>query len=818
MNCGLKLIASGTEYGRLLRVGKLILLGGLFVFLQLSCGNRSGSPAVMAEVTPSIPVVAEVKRVSATPTASFVGGEFFGPSSNETDPTTGSSVAATAVEPPALPLRAWTVAPDGPVFGLDAANSLYHLAPDSLTPLAKSAPLFEISPDSPPDLQKSYLLADQAHLFVGSWAVTRTFVLSRTDFSPITTLDRVGPMAVDSGRWLLLASQHPESLISRAVIWRYNLADWDEPPRQIVEQSCVDFSDLKTDSSARRLVVRTEYTCASPPHRRQFYTIYDLDTMAEIGRSEPQLGTLARPALAAEAGLIATTLAAKSGFFYANRLLILNREGQEIKSHQPLDGVPAIDAAGQWLYLLRRRGLWVLRGETLSLQSIRPFTQTAPADLALSPDGQQLYLFGKGRLDSLPVAELQTGGIPTLSPFPAGWTHSAGPGDAPSVLPARLYRAAADPDFGLIQVGSFTDYFSETEETYRTVDGGQSWHFLVDLTYPDYQNLSRLSFSPHFAADRTIVAYTGTGLARSTDGGETWKEWTSPIAFVSEREGNRELYSISQTGAELRRLTDSPAVEENPAWSPAWTRLAFQSDRPGNWDIFSLRADCQDPTACDLRQLTDDPGDDLLPAWSPDGRWIAFVSTRDGNPEIYLMEPDGKNQRRLTFNPTGDWRPAWLPDSRHLVFTSNREGSNDIYKLAIPPLEAGPLRAEPEMTAVVNGPADDRDPAVDSSNNLLFLSDRDGTRRVYRLNLKDPYGRPWPATQTDHPESHPSPVDDSSYTILVAVEQAGDSNIYRVVGSESRPVAGSPAFDGQPAWGPVLWNSIEPVPAQGRLR
>ncbi|MCB0183244.1 MAG: PD40 domain-containing protein, partial [Caldilineaceae bacterium] len=49
-----------------------------------------------------------------------------------------------------------------------------------------------------------------------------------------------------------------------------------------------------------------------------------------------------------------------------------------------------------------------------------------------------------------------------------------------------------------------------------------------------------------------------------------------------------------------------------------------------------MRADCDpsNPDSCDLRQLTDDPADDLLPAWSPDGQTIAFVSLRDGNAEI----------------------------------------------------------------------------------------------------------------------------------------------------------------------------------------
>ena len=40
---------------------------------------------------------------------------------------------------------------------------------------------------------------------------------------------------------------------------------------------------------------------------------------------------------------------------------------------------------------------------------------------------------------------------------------------------------------------------------------------------------------------------------------------------------------------------------------------------------------------------------------------IAFESNRDGNGEIYVMDADGSNQTRLTNNSAGDWLPAWSP-------------------------------------------------------------------------------------------------------------------------------------------------------------
>ena len=57
-------------------------------------------------------------------------------------------------------------------------------------------------------------------------------------------------------------------------------------------------------------------------------------------------------------------------------------------------------------------------------------------------------------------------------------------------------------------------------------------------------------------------------------------------------------------------------------------------------------------------RLTEHPADDRWPAWSPDGRELAFASRRDGNWELYMMDYDGHNQTRLTFNTSDDYMPA----------------------------------------------------------------------------------------------------------------------------------------------------------------
>ena len=58
-------------------------------------------------------------------------------------------------------------------------------------------------------------------------------------------------------------------------------------------------------------------------------------------------------------------------------------------------------------------------------------------------------------------------------------------------------------------------------------------------------------------------------------------------------------------------------------------------------------------------RLTDNPASDANPGWSPDGKKIVFHTDRDGNREIYVMNADGSGTLRVTNDPSDDVAPDW---------------------------------------------------------------------------------------------------------------------------------------------------------------
>jgi TolB protein len=185
-------------------------------------------------------------------------------------------------------------------------------------------------------------------------------------------------------------------------------------------------------------------------------------------------------------------------------------------------------------------------------------------------------------------------------------------------------------------------------------DTGASWS-------PDG---SRLAFSGS-ANDNTdvfVARADGSSARRVTDSrgidiSASWSPDGKRIAFVSERAGTPQVYTMNADGSGVRRITFQGNYNQEPAWSPKGDLIAFSGrDEHRVFDLYTVTVDGGRVT-----RLTQNQGTNEKPAWAPNGRYLLFSSTRTGKRQLWLMQPDGSNQRQVTNEALGASDPGWGP-------------------------------------------------------------------------------------------------------------------------------------------------------------
>ena len=201
-----------------------------------------------------------------------------------------------------------------------------------------------------------------------------------------------------------------------------------------------------------------------------------------------------------------------------------------------------------------------------------------------------------------------------------------------------------------------------------------------------------------------------------------WSPDGSKIAFMSTRDGSFEIYVMNADGSNVTRLTNNTAIDDFPSWSHSGTKLCFYSDRDsGNYEIYTMNSDGSGQT-----RRTNNPAQDLYPKWSPDGKYIAFVSTRDTSYDIHTMLADGTNVVNVTSNPASDLFPSWSPDSSKIAFTSNRDGSYEIYTVSA---------FGGNQTRITSNAASETNPSWSpDGKKISFVSDRAGDNDIFSVD------------------------------------------------------------------------------------
>ena len=119
-------------------------------------------------------------------------------------------------------------------------------------------------------------------------------------------------------------------------------------------------------------------------------------------------------------------------------------------------------------------------------------------------------------------------------------------------------------------------------------------------------------------------------------------DWLSNGLIVYKAEYPQQGIVVMNADGSAPRLLADDASAVAPAGSPDSRSAVFMSQRDGNWEVYRIDLD-----GTSLKRLTNSGADDGLPVWSPDGNSIAFVSNRDGGWAVWAMNADGSNQRSL---------------------------------------------------------------------------------------------------------------------------------------------------------------------------
>jgi TolB protein len=177
-----------------------------------------------------------------------------------------------------------------------------------------------------------------------------------------------------------------------------------------------------------------------------------------------------------------------------------------------------------------------------------------------------------------------------------------------------------------------------------------------------------------------IVPFGGGAPRRLTQNSPSyWHGWSpdgKTLAFVGERNGDFDIYSIPFAGGQETRLTTAKGLDDGPEYSPDGKYIYFNSVRTGIMQIWRMR-----PDGSEQEQITHDEFNNWFPHISPDGKWMVILSydkSVEGHPQnkdvtLRLMFREDRKITLLAklFGGQGTINvPSWSPDSKRLAFVS----------------------------------------------------------------------------------------------------------------------------------------------------
>jgi len=232
----------------------------------------------------------------------------------------------------------------------------------------------------------------------------------------------------------------------------------------------------------------------------------------------------------------------------------------------------------------------------------------------------------------------------------------------------------------------------------------------------------------------------------------------------------------------LTDLTNTPAVESAPAWSPNCAKIAFTSTESGTPQIWVMPAAGGPAT-----RITSGLRPSSQPTWSADGTKLAFTSTRSGKAQIYVVAASGGVAKRITHDTAADTQPAWSPVGSRIVFTSTAGGRAQLWSV----LSNGSGLTRLTAAAGTSTQAS----WSPTGQRLVFVSTRDGRPEAWVMGANG--SLPTRITASATAISHPTWSPDGRQIVFA---RGGDIWLRPLIGTALTNLTHDPEVESWPAW------------------
>jgi Tol biopolymer transport system component len=293
--------------------------------------------------------------------------------------------------------------------------------------------------------------------------------------------------------------------------------------------------------------------------------------------------------------------------------------------------------------------------------------------------------------------------------------------------------------------------------------------------------------------------------ARADDSAARW------LLFVSNRDGQRDLYRINPDSGDAQRLTVDTEEEFLPRWSGDGGWLVYETER----EIYRMKVNGKAK-----QKLSRFAGQShRFPDWSPDGEWIAFVAGSEAASHIYAMRKDGSDLSQLTTIAAHYWSPRWSPTGQTVVYASDKDWVpeaplQDDEFVTEPTRQVDLYRIDPDgknEVRLTDVPGFDWYPSWSPDGQwLVFASSRDSDFEIYRMRADG--SEVDRLTYSIGNDEFPAWSPDGNWIAFTSI-RSGDIEIYLVSpdGEDLHQVTASHNLDVSPAWSPLLdsrWNPV----------